>query len=134
MTLTVTTPRTGTTSGASSRAAAPATRYPPALAALGGTRALVDGGLPPLVFVAVHAVVGAQTTRSTALVAAIGAAAATGLGIVALRLIRAESLRQALGGLAGRTVAVPFAAPAGEARVPPCPGSSRWGRCCWAGR
>lgn len=116
MTLTVTTPRTGTTSGASSRAAAPATRYPPALAALGGTRALVDGGLPPLVFVAVHAVVGAQTTRSTALVAAIGAAAATGLGIVALRLIRTEPLRQLLGGLAGLAVAVAFAATSGEAR------------------
>jgi len=103
-----TTPRTGAPS-----AAAPPTGLPPAL---GGTRGLVDGGLPPLVFVTVNTVAAAQTTRPTALVAAIGAAAATGLGIVALRLIRKESLRQALGGLAGLTVAVLFAATSGEAR------------------
>ena len=114
MTLTDTASRTGTTppNGAPS-AAAPPTGLPPAL---GGTRGLIDGGLPPLVFVAVNAVAGAQTTRPTALGAAIGAAAATGLGIVALRLIRKESLRQAFGGLAGLTVAVLFAATSGEAR------------------
>jgi hypothetical protein len=48
--------------------------------------------------------------------AAIGAAATTGLAIVALRLARREPLRQALGGLAGLTVAVLFAATSGEAR------------------
>ena len=115
MSLTDTAPRTGTapTAGTSQRPAAPATGLPPAL---GGARGLVDGGLPPLVFVAVNAVAGAQTTRPTALVAAIGAAATAGLGIVALRLIRREPLRQALAGLAGLTVAVLFAAASGEAR------------------
>ena len=115
MSLTDTAPRTGTapTVGTSQRPAAPATGLPPAL---GGIRGLIDGGLPPLVFVAVNAVAGAQTTRPTALVAAIGAAATAGLGIVALRLIRQEPLRQALAGLAGLTVAVLFAAGSGEAR------------------
>jgi hypothetical protein len=108
MSLTDTAPRTGAPS-----AAAPPSGLPPAL---GGTRGLVDGGLPPLVFVAVNPVVGASSTRSTALTAAIAAAAAAGLGIVALRLTRKESLRQALGGLAGLTVAVLFAAISGEAR------------------
>ena len=107
---------TGTKSGASRQSAAPATGFPPALAALGGPRALVDGGLPPLVFVAVHAVARAQATRPTALAAAIGAAAATGLGLVAVRRSRKEPLRQAFGGLAGLTIAVLFAVTSGEAR------------------
>ena len=114
MSLTDTAPRTGTTPpDGAPLAATPPTGLPPAL---GGTRGLIDGGLPPLVFVAVNAVAGAQTTRPIALTAAIGAAAATGLGIVALRLTRKEPLRQALGGLAGLTVAVLFAATSGEAR------------------
>ncbi|MGY1643699.1 DUF3159 domain-containing protein [Geodermatophilus sp. SYSU D00703] len=115
MTLTDTAPRPATTSpaGRADQPAAPATGLPPAL---GGIRGLIDGGLPPLVFVAVNAVAGAQTNRPTALAAAIGAAAATGLGIVALRLIRKESLRQAIAGLAGLTIAVLFAATSGEAR------------------
>jgi hypothetical protein len=115
MTLTDTATRPATTSpaGTAHRPTAPATGLPPAL---GGIRGVIDGGLPPLVFVAVNAVAGAQTARPTALVAAIGAAAATGLGIVVLRLIRREPLRQALGGLAGLTIAVLFAAGSGEAR------------------
>ncbi|MGY1638915.1 DUF3159 domain-containing protein [Geodermatophilus sp. SYSU D00742] len=114
MTLTDTAPRPTTSpAGAALRAAAPATGLPPAL---GGIRGLVDGGLPPLVFVAVNGVAGTQTARPTALTAAIGAAAVTGLGIVALRLIRRESLRQAMAGLAGLAVAVLFAATSGEAR------------------
>lgn len=116
MTSTETAPSTGTTprTGAPSLVAPPA-GLPPAL---GGTRGLVDGGLPPLVLVAVNAVVAAQTTRPAALVAAIGAATATGLGIVALRLLRKEPLRQAFGGLAGLAIAVasppPPVGPAGS--------------------
>ncbi len=115
MSLTDTAPRPATTlrAGTPDRPAAPATGLPPAL---GGPRGLIDGGLPPLVFVAVNAVAGAQTDRPTALIAAIGAAAVSGMGIVALRLIRKEPLRQALAGLAGLTVAVLFAATSGEAR------------------
>ena len=107
---------TGTTprSGMAGPAASPPTGLPPAL---GGPGALLDGGAPPLVFVVVNAVVGAQTTtRPTALLAAAAAAAATGLGIVVLRLLRKETPRQALGGLAGLTIAVLFAVASGEAR------------------
>ena len=86
------------------------------LDAIGGKRGIVDGALPPLVFVVVNAIAGANTTRSIALGAAIGAAGATALAIVALRLVRKETLRQALGGLAGLAVAVVFAARSGEAR------------------
>ena len=84
--------------------------------ALGGLRGVVDGGLPPLLFAVVNAVVGANTTRSVALGSAIAAAATTGSVIVVARLIRREPLRQALGGLAGLAVAIAFALQAGEAR------------------
>jgi hypothetical protein len=83
---------------------------------VGGKRGAVDGGLPPLVFVVVNAVAGAHTTRPAALASAIGAAAVTGLAILALRLARREPLKQALGGLAGLSTAVAFAARSGEAR------------------
>ena len=108
MTATQTLPNTGMT-----RAAAAA---PPVIAALGGKRGLVDGGLPPLVFVVVHALAGAHIAQPIALAAAVGAATGAGLAIVLLRLLRRETLRQALGGLAGLTVAVLFAATTGEAR------------------
>ena len=88
----------------------------PLIEAVGGTRGLADGGLPPLVFVVVHAVAGAHATRPGALTVAIAAAGTTGLALIALRLIRKEPLRQALGGLAGLTIAVLFAAASGEAR------------------
>ncbi len=55
MSLIDTAPGTGTTTDVPS-AAAPPTGLPPAL---GGIRGLIDGGLPPLVFVAVNAVAGA---------------------------------------------------------------------------
>jgi hypothetical protein len=65
MSLTDTAPRTGTTPpNGAPLAATPPAGLPPAL---GGTRGLIDGGLPPLVFVAVNAVAGAQTTRPIAL-------------------------------------------------------------------
>ena len=119
MTLTATDPDTATARGSHDRAvvepATPAGRRP-LIEAIGGKRGLLDGGLPPLVFVAVHAVAGAQTTRSAALTAAIAAAGAVGLAIVVLRLVRREPLKQALGGLAGLTIAVVFAATSGEAR------------------
>ncbi|MGY1708572.1 DUF3159 domain-containing protein [Geodermatophilus sp. SYSU D00758] len=102
--------------GPPDRPAAAATGDPSVLAWFGGIRGLVDGGLPSLVFVAVHAAASAQSTRPAALAAASGAAAATALGIVVLRLAGRETLRQALGGLAGLTVAVLFAATSGEAR------------------
>jgi hypothetical protein len=83
---------------------------------VGGARGAVDGGLPPLVFVAANVLVGAYATRTTALASAIAAAVTAGLAIVVLRLIRRETLKQALAGLAGLAIAVFFAVRAGEAR------------------
>jgi len=89
---------------------------PHLLDALGGRRGAVDGGLPPSAFVGVKAVLGAHATRPTALAWAIATAAAVGIGVVVLRLIRRETLKQVLGGLAGLAVAAAFAASSGEAR------------------
>jgi hypothetical protein len=61
MSLTDTAPRTGTTTDVPS-AAAPPSGLPPTL---GGTRGLIDGGLPPLHLVTVNAVAGTQTTGPT---------------------------------------------------------------------
>jgi hypothetical protein len=99
---------------AASTASAPARRN--VLDLVGGARGAVDGGLPPLVFVATNALVGAYAPRTTALGSAIAAAVAAGLGIVVLRLVRRETLKQALAGLAGLAIAVFFAVRAGEAR------------------
>jgi len=96
---------------------APTSARPRVVDVVGGKRGAVDGGLPPLVFVVVNAIAGALAARPAALVSAIGAAFATGLAIVGLRLARRESLTQALGGLAGLSVAVAFAALSGEARA-----------------
>ena len=84
--------------------------------ALGGRRGIVDGGLPPLVFVAVNAVVGPYLSRPGSLMFAITAAGSVGLGIVGIRVLRKEPLRQVLGGLIGLTIAVAFALGSGEAR------------------
>ena len=86
------------------------------LEAFGGRRGLLDGGLPPLVFVSVNAVVGAHAARPEALTAAIAASSAVGVAAVVARLVRRESLRQALAGLAGLALAVAFALRSGEAR------------------
>jgi hypothetical protein len=83
---------------------------------LGGRRGIVDGALPPLVFVAVNAVAGSQLPRPTALTYAIGGAVTVGVGILGARALRGEPLRQALGGLAGLAIAVAFAFGSGEAR------------------
>lgn len=100
------------------------TTYTPAVAGdrsrilelLGGGRGIVDGALPPLVFVAVNAVSGTQVPRPEALAYAIGGAVSVGLGILGMRMLRGEPLRQALGGLAGLAIAVAFALGSGEAR------------------
>ena len=59
--------------------------------ALGGTKGIIDSGLPPTVFVLVRLVAHNQA-------AAIGSALAVGVVILALRLGRKESLQQAFGG------------------------------------
>ena len=59
----------------------PTETRPPLIAALGGIRGLLDGGVPPLLFVAVNAIAGADTTRPAALAIASTAAVGTELGL-----------------------------------------------------
>ena len=84
--------------------------------ALGGKRGLVDSGLPAVVFVFVNSVVQAFSGREPALRAAVVAAVATGLGVLVLRLVRKETLQQAISGFLGLGIAVFFALRSGEAR------------------
>ena len=97
------------------QAAERATR-PALVEALGGKRGLIDSGLPAVVFVFVNSVVQAFTARETALRAALVGAVVTGIGIVVLRLVRKETLQQAISGFLGLAIAVFFAARSGEAR------------------
>jgi hypothetical protein len=89
----------------------------PAVARLiGGRRGIIDGALPPIVFVVTNALSGLVTDRSTSLTVAASASAGLAAVLVLVRLIRRESLRQAAQGLAGLAVAVAFAVWSGEAR------------------
>ena len=94
----------------------PVPARPALVDALGGKRGLVDSGLPAVVFVLVNSVVQAFASREDALNAAIAASVATGLAVVALRLVRRETLQQAVSGFLGLAIAVFFAARSGEAR------------------
>ncbi|MBC7375002.1 MAG: DUF3159 domain-containing protein [Frankiales bacterium] len=85
--------------------------------ALGGKRGLIDSGLPAVIFVLVNSIVQAFGERSVALNAAIAASVGTGLVIIALRLVRKETLQQAISGFIGLAIAVFFARRAGEARA-----------------
>jgi hypothetical protein len=87
----------------------------PWLVALGGRRGLVDGAVPPIVFVAANAVCGLVGAPHV-LYLAVGAAAATALVVLARRVRCGESVKGALRGLAGLAVAVAFAARTGQAR------------------
>ena len=89
---------------------------PALVEALGGKRGLVDSGLPAVVFVFVNSVVTALADRDTGLRAALVAAVLSGLGIVVLRVVRKETLQQAVSGFLGLGLAVFFAARSGEAR------------------
>lgn len=93
----------------------PATR-PALVEALGGKRGLLDSGLPAVVFVFVNSTVAAFTDRDTGLRAALVAAVVCGVAVVALRLVRRETLQQALSGFLALGVAVWLAARSGEAR------------------
>lgn len=89
---------------------------PALVEALGGKRGLIDSGLPAVVFVFVNSVVQAFSERETALNAALVAAVVTGLAVVLLRLVRKETLQQAISGFLGLAIAVYFARRSGEAR------------------
>lgn len=89
---------------------------PALVEALGGKRGLIDSGLPAVVFVFVNSVVQAFSERETALNAALVAAVVTGLAVIVLRLVRKETLQQAISGFLGLAIAVYFARRSGEAR------------------
>lgn len=89
---------------------------PALIEALGGKRGLVDSGLPAVVFVFVNSVVQAFASRDAALRAALIGAVVTGVAIIVLRLVRKETLQQAISGFFGLAIAVFFAARSGEAR------------------
>ncbi len=89
---------------------------PALVEALGGKRGLIDSGLPAVVFVLVNSVVQAFSTRENALNAAMASAIAVGLLVIVLRLVREETLQQAISGFLGLAIAVFFARRSGEAR------------------
>jgi hypothetical protein len=89
---------------------------PALVEALGGKRGLIDSGLPAVIFVFVNSVVQAFSDRGTALNAALVAAVATGVAVILLRLVRRETLQQAVSGFLGLAIAVFFARRSGEAR------------------
>jgi hypothetical protein len=75
---------------------------------IGGWRGVVDSGLPVVVFVAVNAAAGLR--------AAIWAAVGAGVVLSVLRLIRKESVQQALSGFFGVLIAAFIAHRTGEAK------------------
>jgi hypothetical protein len=90
--------------------------HPAVAKIVGGKRGIIDGALPPIVFVATNALSGLMTDRSTALTVAASAASGLAAVLVLVRLVRRESLKQAAQGLAGLAIAVGFALWSGEAR------------------
>ena len=87
----------------------PAPRPTPMLVeSIGGWRGVVDSGLPVVVFVAVNAAAGLR--------AAIWAAIGAGVVLSVLRLIRKESVQQALSGFFGVLIAAFIANRTGEAK------------------
>ena len=83
---------------------------------LGGRQGLVDGAVPPLVFVAANAVAGLAGLGGRAVLVATGAAATTAAALAALRVVEGRSLAGVLRGLAGLVVAVAVALWTGRAR------------------
>jgi Protein of unknown function (DUF3159) len=75
---------------------------------LGGWRGMVDATLPTLAFIVANGVGGLRT--------GIWAALATALVVFLLRLVRRETLQQAVSGLIGVAIAVAIARASGEAR------------------
>jgi hypothetical protein len=96
--------------------AAPAESAPPALVfdrhlvleQLGGWRGMIDATLPTLAFIVAHALDGLRT--------GVWAALAAALLVFVLRLVRRESVQQAVSGLFAVGIAVAIAAASGQAR------------------
>ena len=83
---------------------------------LGGWRGLVDGAVPPMVFVAVHAVAGLAGAGTRALPVAASAAMLTAGVLGVARYRSGHSLSGVLRGLAGLVLALAFALWTGQAR------------------
>lgn len=86
------------------------------IARLGGVRALVDGAVPPLVFVTANAVVRSSGMSPAGIWPAAAAALIAALALVALRLLRSESKQGAFRGLGILAATVGFATATGEAK------------------
>jgi Protein of unknown function (DUF3159) len=86
------------------------------IARLGGVSALVDGAVPPLVFVTANAVVRSSSVSHLGIWPPAAAALLAALGLVGLRLIRGESKQGAFRGLGILAATVGFAAATGEAK------------------
>lgn len=79
--------------------------------------ALVDGAVPPLVFVAANALVRSSPSNHLGIWPAAAAALFSALALVVLRLIRGESKQGAFRGVGLLAVTIGFAAVTGEART-----------------
>lgn len=86
------------------------------IARLGGVGALVDGAVPPLVFVAANALLRSTGTTGQGIWPAAAAALLAALGLVGLRLVRDESKQGAFRGLGILAATVGFAAATGQAK------------------
>lgn len=86
----------------------PAKQVPLLVESIGGWRGLFDSGAPVVVFVAANAAAG--------LTAAIWSAVAAGALLFAVRLIRRESVQQAVSGFLGVAVAAYIASRTGQAK------------------
>ena len=94
------------------------TELHPAVARLvGGRRGMVDGALPPALFVATSALGATVLSRPLAVGAAVGVAAGAAIILGVLRLRHQEPLKQVLRGLIGLAVAATFVVLSGEARA-----------------
>lgn len=78
---------------------------------------MLDGALPPALFVATSALGGTVLSRPAAIAAAAGVALGTAIVLGAWRLLQHQPLQQVLRGLIALTVAVVFVILSGEARA-----------------
>lgn len=84
---------------------------------VGGRRGMVDGALPPALFVATSAVSGTFMSRPAAIGWAIGVAAGTAIALGFWRLRQSQPLKQVLRGLIALAIAVVFVVLSGEPRA-----------------
>ena len=84
---------------------------------VGGRRGMVDGALPPAIFVAVSALGGMVVSRPWAIGFALALAAGTAVSLGIWRLRQDQTLKQVVRGLVALTVAVIFVVLTGEPRA-----------------